>query len=174
MNSKKFDLDIYQKPSNLFLFLPQCSYHPEHAFKGWIRGYIGRLRINCTDDLIYHLRRQQFWDQLLARGYAEVDLTDFFQYNPQRSILMANIQLLPKGHKHSSLTFFKLRYSPRTAHLMPTIKKALTASTSMLANPSIARQLSHSEKPIIVLRNSSKFGNKLISAKLHPNSTDQG
>ena len=52
MNSKKFDLDVYQKPSNLFLFLPQCSYHPEHVFKGWIQGYIGRLRINCTDDLI--------------------------------------------------------------------------------------------------------------------------
>jgi hypothetical protein len=29
-----FDLDVYQKPSNLFLFLPPCSSHPEHVFKG--------------------------------------------------------------------------------------------------------------------------------------------
>jgi hypothetical protein len=105
IHSKKFNLDVFQKPLNLFLLLPQCSYHPEHVFKGWIQGYIGRLRINCTDDLIYYLRRQQLWDQLLARGYAEVDLTDFFEYNPQRSILMEKMQLLPKSHKHSYFTF---------------------------------------------------------------------
>ena len=62
-----FNLDVYQKPSNLVLFLPPFSSHPEHVLKGWIQGYISRLRINCTDDIIYHLRRNQFWGQLLAR-----------------------------------------------------------------------------------------------------------
>ena len=59
-HSNRFDLDVYQKPSNQFLFLPAGSYHPEHVFKGWIQGYLGRLRTNCTDDIIHHLRRQQF------------------------------------------------------------------------------------------------------------------
>ena len=33
-HSNRFDLDVYQKPSNQFLFLPAGSYHPEHVFKG--------------------------------------------------------------------------------------------------------------------------------------------
>ena len=66
-HSNKFDLDVYQKPSNLFLFLPPSSCHPEHVFKGWIQGYLIRLRVNCTDDIIHYLRRQHFLNQLLAR-----------------------------------------------------------------------------------------------------------
>jgi hypothetical protein len=167
-HSQRFDLDVYQKPSNLFLFLPPCSCHPEHVIKGWIQGYLSRLRINCTDDIIHHLRRQQFWDQLLARGYAEVDLSDYFEHNPVRSVLIANIKILPttKQTEPSSMTFFKIRHSARTTQLKPILKKALTASPSMLANPSLARQLNENGTPILAIRNSPNFGKKLITAKL--------
>ena len=167
-HSQRFDLDVYQKPSNLFLFLPPCSCHPEHVFKGWIQGYLSRLRTNCTDDIIHHLRRQQFWDQLLARGYAEVDLSDYFEHNPTRSVLIAKIRLLPNANQTepSSMTFFKIRHSARTTQLKPILKKALTASPSMLANPSLARQLGNSGTPILAIRNSPNFGKKLITAKL--------
>ena len=165
-------MDVYQKPSNLFLFLPPYSSHPEHVFKGWIQGYLGRLRVNCTDDLIHHLRRQQFWDQLLNRGYAEVDLSDFFEYNPLRSTLMAQIKVLPTDKSQpSSLTFFKLRHSPRTEKLTPVLKKALSATPSMLANPSLSKQLGHSGSPRIAIRNSTNFSKKLITAKLFGGTT---
>ena len=95
--SQRFDLDVYQKPSNQFLFLPYDSYHPDHVFQGWIRGYLGRLRINCTDDIIYHVRRSQFWSQLLERGYAELDLSTYFQYDPLHSVLIAKIRTTPKN-----------------------------------------------------------------------------
>ena len=164
----KFDLDVYQKPSNLFLFLPPFSSYPEHVFKGWIQGYISRLRINCTDDIIYHLRRSQFWEQLLARGYAELDLSDYFEHNPQRSILIAKIRMIPTEQTEpSSLTFFKIRHSARTKKLKPILKSALTASPSMLANPSLTKQLGKNGTPILAIRNSTNFGEKLITAKLH-------
>ena len=170
---QKFDLDVYQKPSNKFLFLPHCSCHPEHVFQGWIRGYIGRLRINCTDDLIYHLRRCQFWDQLAARGYAEIDLTQFFKYNPKRSTLLAKIVTVPKTNASStSLTFFKIRYSQRTNQLLPVLKRALQASPAMLVNKSLARQLGPKGRPLIALSNSNKFADKLVSAKLLPDITE--
>jgi hypothetical protein len=166
-HGQRFDLDVYQKPSNLFLFLPPCSSHPEHVFKGWIQGYISRLRINCTDDIIYHLRRNQFWDQLLARGYAELDLSDYFEHNPKRSILIAKIIMIPtEQNEPSSLTFFKIRHSTRTNALKPIIKKALTASPAMLVNPSLAKQLNNGT-PKLAIRSSANFGKKLITAKLH-------
>ena len=163
---------MYQKPSNLFLFLPPSSCHPEHVFKGWIQGYLSRLRVNCTDDIIHYLRRQQFWDQLLARGYAEIDLSDYFQHNPQRCNLIAKIKILPEEHTvTSSLTFFKIRHSARTSELKPILKKALTASPQLLANRSLARQLSANGAPILAIRNSANFGKKIITAKLHSSTT---
>jgi hypothetical protein len=171
-HSNKFDLDVYQKPSNLFLFLPPSSCHPEHVFKGWIQGYLSRLRVNCTDDIIHYLRRQQFWDQLLARGYAEVDLSDYFQHNPQRCTLIAKIKILPEEHTvTSSLTFFKIRHTARTSELKPILKKALTASPQLLANRSLARQLNANGAPILAIRNSANFGKKIITAKLHSSTT---
>ena len=165
--SQIFDLDVYQKPTNQFLFLPYDSYHPDHVFQGWIRGYLGRLRINCTDDIIYHVRRSQFWKQLLERGYAELDLSTYFQYDPLRSVLIAKIRTTPKGASEGShKTFFKIRHSPRTTQLMPTIKHALSASPQMMVNPSLAKQLNKHRRPTIALFNSPKFGHKLISAKL--------
>ena len=172
ISSNKLDLDVYQKPSNQFLFLPSSSYHPEHVFQGWIRGYLGRLRINCTDDIIHHLRREQFWEQLIARGYAEIDLSNFFMYNPLRSKLLAKIRTTPKkdlGTSPSTLTFFKIRHSPRTTQLMATFKQALHATPQMLVNPSLAKQLGKNRRPLIALSNSSKFANKVISAKLLSN-----
>ena len=168
----RFDLDVYQKPSNLFLFLPPSSSHPEHVFKGWIQGYLGRLRVNCTDDIIHHLRRQQFWDQLLNRGYAEVDLSNFFEYNPLRSTLIAQIKVLPSDKSQpSSLTFFKLRHSPRTEQLKPALKKALSATPLILANPSLSKQLGNSGTPRFAIRNSTNFSKNLITAKLHGDTT---
>ena len=164
--SHLLDLDVYQKPSNQFLFLPYDSYHPEHVFQGWIRGYLGRLRINCTDDIIYHLRRTQFWDQLLARGYAEIDLSTYFRYDPLRSVLIAKIRTTPKLSMPTPQKTFKIRHSPRTNQIMPTIKRALTAMPHMLVNRSLAKQLHTNRRPIIALHNSPKFGQKLITAKL--------
>jgi len=68
---------------------------------------------------------------------------------------MAKIKMLPSDKSQpSSLTFFKLRYSPRTEQLTPVLKKALSATPLMLANPSLSKQLSHSGSPRIAIRNS--------------------
>ena len=116
------------------------------------------MRINCTDDIIYHLRRTQFWDQLLARGYAEIDLSTYFRYDPLRSVLIAKIRTTPKlSMPTPQKTFFKIRHSPRTNQIMPTIKRALTAMPHMLVNRSLAKQLHTNRRPIIALHNSPKL-----------------
>ena len=82
---------------------------------------------------------------MLARGYAEIDLSDYFQHNPQQSTLIAKIKILPEEHTEtSSLIFFKIRHSARTSELKPILRKALTASPELLANRSLARQLNAS------------------------------
>ena len=165
--SGHLDLDVFQKPSNKFLFLPYGSYHHQHIFKGWVHGYIARLRLNCTDDDIYNLRRQQFYQQLQARGYPEDTLSFFFEYTPDRAALIHGINFAPRGCMLTNdKTVFKIRYSPRTASLLPVLKRALTATPDILINPALRQQLQPNGQPIICLRNSPNIAKTIISAKL--------
>jgi len=165
--SGHFDLDVYQKPSNKFLFLPYGSHHHPHVFKGWIHGYISRLRLNCTDDARYQLRRQQFYQQLQARGYPEDTLSYLFEYTPDRAHLLHRVQFTPQTRTlDNTKTVFKISYSPRTASLLPIIRQALTATPDILINPSLRKQLQPNGRPTICLRNSPNIGNTIISAKL--------
>ena len=165
--SGHFDLDVYQKPSNKFLFLPYSSYHHPHIFKGWIHGYISRLRLNCTEDARYQLHRQQFYQQLQARGYPEDTLSYLFEYTPDRAQLLHKVRFTPQSCMLTNTkTVFKLRYNPRTASLLPLIKQALTATPDILINPSITKQLQPNGRPTICLKNSPNIANSIISAKL--------
>ena len=161
-----FDSDVFQKPSNQFLFLPNSSFHPEHTFRGWIQGYISRLRLNCTDDDRYLHRRQQFRSQLAARGYTEDNLSAYFEYNPARYLLLNKVALTPKQNSINTKTVFKIRFSPRTSTLLPILKNALTASPDILINPSLAKQLQPNGRPTICFRNSPNIAKTIISAKL--------
>jgi hypothetical protein len=70
-----------------------------------------------------------------------------------------------------SLTFIKLRHSPRTEQLKPALKRALSATPLMLANPSLSKQLGHGGIPRFAIRNSTNFSKELITAKLHEDIT---
>jgi hypothetical protein len=63
-------------------------------------------------------------------------------------------------------TVFKIRYSPRTASLLPVLKRALTATPDILINPALRQQLQPNGQPIICLRNSPNIAKTIISAKL--------
>ena len=165
--SGHLDLDVYQKPSNKFLFLPYGSYHHQHVFKGWVHSYIARLRLNCTDEDRYRLRRQQFYHQLQARGYPEDTLAFFFECTPDRAKIVHGINFAPRGCMiNNDKTVFKIRYSPRTASLLPVLKQALTATPDILINPAIRKQLQPNGQPTICLRNSPNIAKTIISAKL--------
>ena len=144
--------------------------------KRWVRGYITRLRINCTNDSTYDRRRLLFREQLLARGYYPSTLDEYFQHKPARTALLAGIQLTPKPSLSTTNTptVFKTRYSPRTATLTQAFKKALTATTEMLANPSLAAQLQANGRPLLCFSNAKNIGSKVVSAKLNSPDVQSG
>ena len=89
------------------------------------------------------------------------------QQPPQYVSALEAAKVLPSDKSQpSSLTFFKLRHSPRTEQLTTKLKRALSATPSMLANPSLAKQLGTNGTPQIAIRNSPNFSKKLITAKL--------
>jgi len=170
------DLDLYQKPSNKFLFLPHNSEHAPHVFQGWVTGYIQRLRINITNDYHYFIQRCDFWTQLVARRYPAHKLDKYFDYYPRRAVLLRNIRTTPKSQTTTeAFIVFKIRMSTRTMSILKQLKKALEVipieeETGTYHNPQLKQILKNRIRPIICFSNSKSIGKSLISAKLHNNS----
>ena len=174
------DLDLYQKPSNKFLFLPTLSEHAPHVPKGWITGYIRRIRTNCTRDPNYFKRCTDFAAQLQARGHSNSSLQTYFQYNPDRKKILQSINLKPKQTNAAQTVplLFKLWMSTRTVRLLRQLKRALRIDQAPLEHATFSKkQLStifHDRKgPTICLYNAKNIGARIVSAKLHPPKTNK-
>jgi hypothetical protein len=171
----KLDLDLYQKPSNKFLFLPPTSEHAPHVPQGWITGYIRRIRTNCTRDTKYTIRRTEFWKQLQARGFQHEKLQKYFQYNPNRTTILASTCFTPKsqGAPKTLPLLFKIRMSTRTTHVLRQLKNALSVypddhPNRTFNNPQLRSIFLNRQRPIICFRNSKTIGSRLISARVPP------
>jgi hypothetical protein len=51
----KLATNLFQKKVNKYLFIPPFSNHAPHVHKGWITGYIRRIRRNCTRQIDFLL-----------------------------------------------------------------------------------------------------------------------
>ena len=63
------DTDLYQKPSNMFLFMTFKSEHPYSVKRGWVTAELRRFNKRCSDSGRYFYHALNFWRQLIARGY---------------------------------------------------------------------------------------------------------
>ena len=171
----RLDLDLYQKPSNKFLFLPPSSEHAPHVPQGWITGYIRRIRTNCTREPNYIKRRNDFWNQLKDRGFQHNNLQKYFQYDPNRASILHSVRLSPKPQDvpNTIPLLFKIRMSTRTTKILSQLKNALTVypdshPNRTFGNPELRDTFQNRQRPIICFRNSKNIGSRLISAKIPP------
>ena len=87
---------LYQKPMNKYLFIPFFSNHSPHVHKGWITGYIKRIRLNCISIIYYLLYKHTFYLHLLTRGYTYKFLKPLFSKKFKRSNILNKIKLHKK------------------------------------------------------------------------------
>ena len=155
----KLDLDLYQKPSNKFLFLPPSSEHAPHVPQGWITGYIRRVRTNCTREPNYIKRRSDFWNQLQARGFQQNNLQKYFQYEPNRAAILNSVRLSPKQHDvpQTIPLLFKIRMSTKTTQILKQLKDALTVfpdnhPNRTFGDHALRETFQNKQRPIICFR----------------------
>eukprot|EP01048_Picozoa_sp_COSAG05_P009645 COSAG05_NODE_803_length_7215_cov_20.387858_2_plen_211_part_00 len=72
------DTDLYQKPSNMFLFMTFKSEHPYSVKRGWVTAELRRFNKRCSDSGRYFYHALNFWRQLIARGYPANFLNECF------------------------------------------------------------------------------------------------
>lgn len=96
---------LYEKPSNLHLYIPPHSAHPPGLLSGLVNGTLYRLKRLCTDPLDIQQKAQQFYHRLRARGYQKDVLLPFFRRAAQATSQAAATDPDPP-------IFFHVEYHP--------------------------------------------------------------
>jgi hypothetical protein len=61
---------LYQKPMNIYQYIPTLSEHAPHVFNSFVLQEICRIRLSCTSDQDFQHMNSLFAKRLLARGYS--------------------------------------------------------------------------------------------------------
>jgi hypothetical protein len=76
----KFDVRLYQKEMNQFLYLPASSFHPIKVKQSFIQAELARARIRCSSaDEDFQVFCDSFYTRLLNRGYSSTQIDDWFK-----------------------------------------------------------------------------------------------
>jgi hypothetical protein len=82
---------VYQKPTNIYQYIPPCSAHHSAVFPSWLLEETKRYRLRCSQDCDYEALVIAFNDRLKARGYPTELLARALVATPARATLMTNI-----------------------------------------------------------------------------------
>lgn len=135
--SSIFDIKVYQKPQNKYLYLPPNSFHPKAVFQAFISAEIDRYRLCCNNDSDFQEIKNQFKTRLIARGYTDSFLTPIFNLPKDRihSLEKLNKRMLESPTKRNSNKsipiLFKTKYTPQT--ILMNLTKCLQLNEAALS-----------------------------------------
>jgi hypothetical protein len=130
---------LYEKPQNLYLYIPPHSAHPSGMLSGLIHGNILRIHRLCSSPEDIKRKSTEFFTRLTHRGYTTKQLTPLFT-SAHRRALLYNPTPLPKNTLHNdNKLFFHLSFHPEDPK-PSTIHKIWD---SVVANPPDHRPLHH-------------------------------
>lgn len=116
-----FDIKLYQKPQNKYLYLPPNSFHPKAVFKAFISAEINRYRLCCNNDSDFEKIKKQFYLRLIARGYEDNFLQTIFNIPTNRNCIlekiakrMNNANIIKKVQRQEVPVLFKTQHCPQS------------------------------------------------------------
>lgn len=156
----RLETTLYEKPQNLYLYIPPHSSHPRGVFTGLIFGQVLRIRRLCTNQIDATSHIQQFFDRLLARGHtaeqlaplfrrAEANANDYLQRSPAEKETLRRQKWIDAQQQ----LYFHLQYHPED----PPSSTIQSIWQDFVANPP-------GETPLQDLEND--FGDKVGFSKL--------
>lgn len=166
---------LYEKPTNLHLYIPPHSAHPPGLLTGIVHGTVHRIKTLCSDETDQRKLLQTFFNNLRSRGYSPTQLTPIF-----RKALKPKIAVDRNSKKENKL-FLHVRYHPdattaRNLHKAwstcvdgPQWKKALSKIKNRKGKPIGTQRLvvAYSRNPnlgnLLSYRKLDKFGTSVSS-----------
>ena len=121
--SHKLKTRTYQKPLNVYAYIPFSCFHPSHTKKAFIRGELIRYVKNSSVYKDYHTIRSLFWTRLRRRGYSAKFLEPIFgsvEYKKRAHYIIPQMKTFDL--KKRSL-YFKTSYSSNHLRIRKIIKQ---------------------------------------------------
>lgn len=98
---------MYEKPTNLHLYIPPHSAHPPGLLTGIIHGTVHRIRTLCSKEHDQKKQLLSFFNNLRCRGYSPQQMIPIF-----RRALNVTKKDKPNESKKVSKLFLHVRYHP--------------------------------------------------------------
>ena len=175
----KFDVRIFQKSTNNFLYLPMSSAHSPKVLRSFIRAEAIRYRVSCTNDVDFENSVTLFRERLKRRGYSERFLYEVLDgaRNLRRQPLLDKIglQTQPRDQETNfaetwwAVTFpppisspatFKITYTPRLGPLR--IGSCLELPEGIEADPAFTKVFGRWQKPMLCITRPRNIGDYLV------------
>ena len=109
--------NLYQKPANIYQYIPFMSNHKSSIFKNFIIQELCRYKLNCTEHDDFITCQNSFTKHLLVRGYRKAVIDSAILVIPDRDILIQKIKNRlshPKPRNSTQLIVALLQ--PKTKH----------------------------------------------------------
>jgi hypothetical protein len=158
---EKLQVKLFEKPGNKHLFLPPMSFHPPHIFKGWIGGYIKRMRLRSSLEYEFQKVLSNYKKSLENRGYTNCHLDEPFSLLPNRQDLLNTVvNSADKG------ILFITTFTAEVAMHKSKLVQALTAPRGLEQHPDIECILDGRNRPMLSLKREKNLREMLVTAQL--------
>jgi hypothetical protein len=160
----KLDVRCFQKPMNMYLYLPFTSHHTTATKKAFIRSELHRMLARTTDPRDFISIHNKFYMRLRARGYPPSFLRPIFSQvcHHHRRTLLNTLGTKPRREGLSPIVLRAL-YEPRGWSMgLPRMVKAL-ATTLHALEPNV-----FPEKGLVAWVLPKKTQNLWVRARLPP------
>ena len=132
-SSHRLKTRTYQKPLNVYAYIPSKSFHPSHIKKAFIRGELIRYIKNSSEYKGFRIIKALFWTRLRRRGYSPNFLQPIFEsvsYNNRASYLLPRMK---KFTLKKRSVYFKTTYNSKHLRIGKIIKQLFPDLTAMVS-----------------------------------------
>ena len=157
---------IFQKPRNIYQYIPTTSEHKPTLFKNFVLQELKRYSLACTDITDMHTITTSFGTRLQARGYDPTIIRDAITSLPPRSALLDTLRSIV--NKIPSTRY--IRVPPIATLCVPRLDPAIPwghlfkIPTTISSHPAFVNNFS-SANTIIGSKNPPTIGSFLIRSK---------
>ena len=134
---------LFEKPTNLHLYIPSHSCHPPGLLSGIIYGTLFRIYTLCTEEEDKTNRTRQFLHRLQMRGYQRDTILPLFREAITRAKSYTGPQPGPNRKDTSNFQLLHIEYHPKH----PPSKELQKGWHQYVANPPRLMPLQHCQIP---------------------------
>ena len=158
---------LYQKPANIYQYIPTSSHHKPHIFTNFINQEINRINLRCTNPSDFETCINLFKTRLINRGYSPSLLTNSLTQIPTRQELLDKIVLKSQKRKSTDIDSILLVTLPQLKLIRRTNwSEIFDIPDTLKSHPNFINAFKTS-KIIIGTKNNESIGAQIISSKFN-------